>query len=144
MHVLVVQWVHKYDMSHWDVRSNPAHIIFFSSNDETLNVPCLVYPFIQNHFSHFWAIQPTRNILYTCFFKWKSLPLHDERRQMESHLWFCDRVMSYSQNYWGSNLVDCIFFFLMRQGKIEWGLSLKGEEMESELVSWKRSNIHMY
>ena len=124
--------------------------------DQTLPMLFFLVPMMKLWMSHVWSIHLSKitfrifelfNLLgISCthvFFKWKSLPLHDERRQMESHLWFCGRVMSYSQNYWGSNLVDCIFF-LMRQGKIEWGLSLKGEEMESELVSWKRSNIRMY
>ena len=44
------------------------------------------------------------------FFIRKSLPLHDEKRKKKSYLWFCDRVMSCSQKYWGSTLEGCVFF----------------------------------
>ena len=124
--------------------------------DQTLPMLFFLVPMMKLWMSHVWSIHSSKitfrifelfNLLgISCthvFFNWKSLPLHNERRKMKSHLWFCGRVMIYCQNYWRSNLVDCIFF-LMRQGMIEWGLSHKGEETESELVSWKRSNIRMY
>ena len=111
MHVLVVQWVDEDDVSLWSVRSNPAYVTF-------------LVPMKQLWMSHVWsihlskitllswAIQPTSNFLFICFFFIrKSLPLHDETRKIKSYLWFCGRVMNYIQKYWGSNLVGCVFFF---------------------------------
>ena len=87
----------------------PCLCYIFSSNEATLNVPCLVHPFIQNH-CNFELFNLLGISCRHVFFIRKSLPLHDEKRKMKSYLWFCGRVMNWSQEYWGSNLVGCIFF----------------------------------
>ena len=116
--------------------------------DQTLPILFFLVPMMKLWMSHVWSIHLSKitfrifelfNLLgISCthvFFKWKSLPLHDERRQIESHLWFCGRVMSYSQNYWGSNLEDCVFFFW-------WGKARLSEDSLLKEKKWNQNYFH--
>ena len=119
MHVLVVPWLDDYDMSLWNVGSNPAYVTF-------------LVPIKQLWMSHSWSILPSLHfwaLRPTCihpFFIRNAFKLHSENMKLSSHSWYCGRVVDCSNQYGGSNLADCVFFFY--EERQDWGQPQCGKD----------------